>query len=507
MLFNKTGKKTLLVTSMIALLSACGGGSSSDSSSSNPPFASKSISGTAVDFYLAHATVQFDDCLNNHNLPKQIQTDDAGSFSFQTTADCSNSAITISGGTDLVTGLPFTGTLKLKKTNLQNLSSGNIAITPLTSLQYYLEKSNNAASLNTILANLGLNISGDLSQYDPIQSGTAHDMAVIFVLQQLMTKIEDNLQAISNDDGSNALTQEQATAIAFNALISQASVQPLFSSTSVQMDDAALTAISESAVSAASAALNDASLTARVSSSIQNVSNAIAPLIVNGDTAASLQTALSNAPAIRQEITDNLKAPLYDAFDLAGYSIAEVQNSSSSAPLGFKLSNIDQTLSLGFKLANGKSDLRDTFKVAVKVTGSRGSKQESLDVLVNNVQVHFGDTGAILDATIPSGTTIKFSSTLNGLQSTSFTTIHAITIPSTTGEISLLDVIQNNSAFASLYNQYKNALSAGDLVQISSYVSPTAYTLSPELGLIPTAVNMGGISFTGYMLTGNFKLN
>ncbi|OTG87259.1 hypothetical protein [Acinetobacter sp. ANC 3813] len=512
MLFNTTAKQTLLVTSIVALLTACGGGGGNSGSSTTTPFAPKTVSGAAVDFYLANADVQLDDCKDSSGNVISFKTDTAGKFNFQTTANCTSSAMTITGGTDIVTNLPFTGTLKLKKTDLQNLSSGSVAVTPLTSLQYYFEKSGNSAGLSTVLANLGLNISGDLSQYDPIQSGTAHDMAVIFVLQQLITQIEDNLQAISKDDGSNALTQEQATAIAFNALISHASTQPLFSSTSAQIDTAALANIVNNAVTTAAATINDpnvaidSSLASQVTSSIENVSTAITALVANGGSAAHLQEALSNSPAALEEISNNLKAPLYDTFNLAGYSVAEVQSSSSTAPLGLELSNIDQALSLRFKLINGKSDLRDTFKVAFKVTGSRGSKQETFDVLVNNIQVHFGDTGEILDATIPAGTVIKFATTLSGVQSSSFTTTSDIDIQSA-GEISLLDLIQSNPAFETFYSQYENALSVGDLVQITSYVSPTTYTLAPSFGLDTATVSIGGSSFKGNALTGYFKLN
>lgn len=512
MLFNSTAKKTLLVTSIVALLTACGGGGGSDSgSSATTPFAPKTVSGAAVDFYLANADVQLDDCKDSLGHAISFKTDADGKFKFQTTADCTSSAMTITGGTDIVTQLPFTGTLKLKKTDLQNLSSGNIAVTPLTSLQYYVEKSGSSTNLTTILTNLGLNISGDLSQYDPIQSGTAHDMAVIFVLQQLITQIEDNLQAISKGDGSNALSQEQATTIAFNALISQASTHPLFNSTDAAIDPTALTALVNSAIAEANTTINDpnvtidTSLVSQISGSIESVATAIDTLVANGGSAANLQDALSTSPVL-QQITEQLKAPLYDTFDLAGYSVAEVKNSSSTAPLALKLSTIDQALSLRFKLVNGKSDLRDTFQVAFKVTGTRGTKQETFDVLVNNIQVHFGDTGEIMNASIPAGTVIKFATTLSGVQSSSFTTTSNIDIQSS-GEISLQDLIQSNTAFDNFYQQYKNALSAGDLVQISSYVSPTTYTLSPSFGLDTATVSINGSSFKGNALTGYFKLN
>lgn len=69
-----------------------------------------------------------------------------------------------------------------------------------------------------VLNNLGLSTlkAADIKSYNPITDGSAKEMAVIFTLQQLATsKI---LQAINKSDGSVALTQEQATQIAFSTI-------------------------------------------------------------------------------------------------------------------------------------------------------------------------------------------------------------------------------------------------------------------------------------------------
>ena len=205
MLLNKYIKYTFLATTITTLLTACAGSDGSNNSST-APFASKSISGTAVDFYLANATVKFDDC---NGLT--TTTDAQGQFSFKTTADCNNSAITITGGTDIGTGLPFTGTLKIKKTDLQNISNNDLVASPLTSLEYYL----GSGDLQVVLNNLGLTTvtAANIKSFNPITDGSAKEMAVIFTLQQLATQIEDNFQAINKSDGSVALTQEQATQI------------------------------------------------------------------------------------------------------------------------------------------------------------------------------------------------------------------------------------------------------------------------------------------------------
>ncbi len=249
MLINKFIKHTFLATSVAALLTACGGGGGGSSDSSGTPFAPKTISGTAVDFYLKNATVKFDDC---NGLT--TTTDENGEFSFETTANCNNSAITITGGTDIGTGLPFTGTLKIKKTDLQNLSNNDLVASPLTSLEYYL----GSADLQVVLNNLGLTsvTAANLKSFNPVTDGSAQEMAVIFTLQQLATQIEDNFQAINKSDGSVALTQEQATQITFTAIGNALKTQGknLFSNGALQAN--ALNEILDDAVIAAQTAIN-----------------------------------------------------------------------------------------------------------------------------------------------------------------------------------------------------------------------------------------------------------
>ncbi len=252
MLLNKYIKYTFLATTITTLLTACAGSDGSNNNST-APFASKSISGTAVDFYLANATVKFDDC---NGLT--TTTDAQGKFSFKTTADCNNSAITITGGTDIGTGLPFTGTLKIKKTDLQNISNNDLVASPLTSLEYYL----GSGDLQVVLNNLGLTTvtAANIKSYNPVTDGSAKEMAVIFTLQQLATQIEDNFQAINKSDGSVALTQEQATQIAFSTIASALKTQGknLFDS-SGELQATALDEILTAAVTTAGTTINDPS--------------------------------------------------------------------------------------------------------------------------------------------------------------------------------------------------------------------------------------------------------
>ena len=65
-MFNNTFKYSVLAAALSALLAACGG---SNNYNSEAPFQPKTVSGTAVDFYLANATVQFDDCEDANGQP------------------------------------------------------------------------------------------------------------------------------------------------------------------------------------------------------------------------------------------------------------------------------------------------------------------------------------------------------------------------------------------------------------------------------------------------------
>ena len=396
MLLNKYIKYTFLATTITTLLTACAGSDGSNNSST-APFASKPISGAAVDFYLKNATVKFDDC-NGLTTTTDLQ----GKFSFDTTADCNNSAITITGGTDIGTGLPFTGTLKIKKTDLQNISNNDLVASPLTSLEYYL----GSGDLQVVLNNLGLTTvtAANIKSFNPITDGSAKEMEVIFTLQQLATQIEDNFQAINKSDGSVALTQEQATQIAFSTIGSTLKTQgkTLFDG-SGKLQATALDEILTTAVTTAGTTINDPSIQidpnikGNINGNITQVSTAINTIVQSGGKGEDLQTALqadANKTTL-DGIKESLKTPIYADFTLAGYSLAELK-ASTTAPLALSHANLDTALTVNFKLNNTKSELTDTIKLGFKLDGSRGTAKENLDVIIHNIQVTFKTDGTIL---------------------------------------------------------------------------------------------------------------
>lgn len=521
MLFNKSVKQTLLVTSIMALLTACGGGGG-DSGSAAAPFTSKPISGTAVDFYLANATVQLDDCKDSAGNPVFVKTDAAGNFKFNTTENCQNSAITVTGGTDIATGLPFTGTLKLKKTNLQAINSNTAVITPLTTLQSYLGAANNA-DIKPLLEKLGLSSSTitklqaanfDLSQFDPAKDASAQDMAIIFAVQQLATQIEDSLQAVSKGDGTNPINQDQAAEIAFGAILNQLQTAPLFTTNSLIIDNAALNAVLTQAVTDAGTYINDPAVTidqsvmTQINTSITIITNALNNIVASGTTTAeSLQNAItSNQDGIKDSIVDNLKTPVYSEFSLAHYSLADLKNSSSASPLNIDSDALNTVLSVDFKLNNTQKELSDTVKLAFKLKGQSGAQTEDLNVTVSNVTLNFNADGSIKSATIPAGTKISIITSLV-IDKTSFTLDNPVNITSANGTVSLQNLINSNEKLEKYYKSYVGKLKANDTVQVSAFVLPITYVIDANLGLATGAVDFGGDNYLASTLTAYFKLN
>lgn len=518
-MLNNTFKYSVLAVALSALLTACGG---SNNYNSEAPFQPKTVSGTAVDFYLADATVQFDDCKDSAGLPVFVKTDDDGKFTFQTTASCQSSAITVTGGTDIGTGLPFTGALKLKSTNLQSLSSNSTVISPLTTLQSYLGSSSNA-DIKPILEKLGLSpetitklqaADFDLAQYDPVRDdASARDMAIIFAVQQLANQVEDNLQALNKSDGSYPISREKATEIAFSSIISQTAANTLFPTNDAIISNTALNAILTKAVSDAGTVINDPnanidpSLSNQISANITSISNTLNGAVTAGGTAKNLQTTIQTDPNIKDAIKNNLKTPVYSGFSLAGKSIAELKNSSNAAPLPINRAGISNALTVDFKLDNTSTALKDTVKLAFNLAVQRGAAQQTLDVSISNIALNYSSSGAITSAVIPAGTKISIASTVSSVSQSSITLTSDVNIAANGGAISLQNLIDTNDFIKTNYKLYADKLAANDSVRVTAFVLPMTYVVDSSLGLTTAASNIGGDSFIGSTLTAYFKLN
>ncbi|MCX0339719.1 hypothetical protein [Acinetobacter radioresistens] len=517
-MFNKIVKYSLLAISISTLLSACGGGSSDNGNSNN--FTPQTFSGVAVDFYLKNATISFDNCNN-----VSVQTDETGKFTFTTRENCNNSALTITGGTDMGTGLPFTGTLKLKKSDFQTSAARNIVVSPLTSLDYYLTQAGQTGQLNTILTNLGIqdNLTADkLSSFDPVKDGTAHTAAATFILQQLINQAENSLKTLSNADGNPVIDQEdkqQATQIAFAAVIDVLKTpnQPLFMSNSVEINPAVMGAVVNKIVEKANTAINDPNVQLdetvvdQIKDNITAVSVILNDLLATASSGTNLLTQVQ-APEIQNSLKENLMLPNYGGFKLAGYSVQQIQNSSSTAPLNLSLSNIDSAFGVDFKLNYAKSELSDNFKVGFKISGKRAGQTENLNAIVDRVYLTFNAEGTVKSATILKGTQVTLNSTLQGLNLLQITTTSDITV-NNNGAISLIALLEKadldgkNSQLKDYYNRYKAQLRTGDMLESSAFILPTNYNFDPTFNLDRATITISNKSFEAPVLTGYFKLN
>lgn len=221
----KTTFTTLTIAVATALLAGCGGSSHDSLPPSNQPVAQ----GKAVDFYLDGATVTFDNCPNSPS----VKTDKVGSFTYPAACNNISTALTVTGGVDIGTGLPFEGVLKTPRAVPGAL---NIA-SPLTTL--IAASGGNASDLAAKLGLSGTN----LLTTDPM--GNAALLKQTVVVQQFVDQIQKTLLQLSASK-NGTMTAAQAAAAAAAAL--SASITDPTSTGTVDLTSPAL---AESAVAGA----------------------------------------------------------------------------------------------------------------------------------------------------------------------------------------------------------------------------------------------------------------
>ena len=160
-------KKYMLKTSMLSVAVAvalgtvgCSSGSSSSSSGGDPVTSTTTLA-TAIDGILVDSLVCIDVNANNACDPDEdsTRTDVEGKFELTSTQ---TGALLLLGGTDIGTGLPFTGSLKAP--------AGSEVITPLTSaVQALVESGSSAVDAEaTVQTALGITADIDLLTFDPL---------------------------------------------------------------------------------------------------------------------------------------------------------------------------------------------------------------------------------------------------------------------------------------------------------------------------------------------------
>lgn len=271
------------LTLVAAAVAACGGGGGDSSTGGTGGTGGtqqpQAVSGKAIDFYLSGATVTFTDCGN-----QTATTDANGGFNFP--SGCSASALTVTGGVDIGTKLPFSGVLKAPST-----TSSTPVVTPLTTLVAVL----GAAQADALAAKLGLS-GANLLTTDPMTSAAMLKAAV--VVQQLLDQVSDTLIALSQSTGGT-LTPAQAASAAAAALASTISatggtfdLKSVSNVTSVVA--AAVTnsasGIPLSATDLAAAANNVAALTAStIAKKVSEVDTVMTGVTIGATPAATLQ--------------------------------------------------------------------------------------------------------------------------------------------------------------------------------------------------------------------------
>lgn len=475
---NRVFKLTTLAIAT-SLLAACGGGGGG---SSKPGFNSKEISGVAVDFYLAGADVDFTNSNCEAAYP-DLKTDENGKFTFKTTPNCQETGFIITGGIDTVTKLPFTGQLKVKEINYQAASTTEIVATPLTTLQAELP----AAEFQDVLSKLGFSLNEDVTTFDPITEGTNNQQAAVFVLQQILTQLEDS-----------GLTMAQAV----KAIQTTVATTPLL--TNLGVNTTAVTLIFDTAAQAASDEVKTAlqENQAKVEAVTDIINTA-----VNTTGNAKLEDYLTDNPTVIADIQDNLASASYSGLSVAGKNIQEIIDSRNDARLSVDKNAIDSLAQVKFILNKATTDT-DSIKLGFQATAAIGQngQPETLTAYISKVNVSFDNNIAISKITVPAGAVIEIETTLANSPKGSFEVAQDTEF--TGDSISLSDLANKFTVLRQPYTNYKNLISSSNFVNadVSVFVAPTIYPVSATLGLnlgtfgIPNkpATDFSGVTTTGY---------
>lgn len=299
-------KLTALAAATSLILSACGGSSSGGSTAP-----AQTIKGLAIDGPLAGATVTFVDCNN-----AQVETDNEGNFTFP--QDCTSSELTVTGGIDTATDLPFTGEIKApqRAPNEQNL----IVVSPITTLiQASIDAGASPAEATQQIA-AALNLSGvDLLSVDPMKNQQVYAKTV--AVQQMVEQI----QAVVASLGGST-TQAELNRAAFTAL------QVALSDSD---EDLTSTATITAAISATVEAVK-ADLSLDIQNNLENVQTNLAALSaeVISSNVQSVEAAIQNVPAATFNAgTESIKNETQAAVTEAKESVAAEKIVTALAPV------------------------------------------------------------------------------------------------------------------------------------------------------------------------------
>jgi hypothetical protein len=440
-----------------SFLAACGGGGSSSG-------ISQSLSGVAVDFYLAGATVKLDDC---NNVEILNATDANGKFNFNLPAGCTESALTITNGTDTVTGKEFTGTLRTKKIIFNNSS---IVASPLTTLEALFAPED----FSLILENLGFNKNEDVTAFDPVEKGSAEQLATIFFIQQLLTQIEDAIESADPSLDANALaTQALGNVLKTQKLSSTDGKIDL----SLLFDPLLLDALINEAQKTAPG-INAALISNNIGSLAQVLASIDLSTLGNGNALVALLKD-DKQKAILDKIKDSIpEAKVYeDYLKLEGFSIggtsysATALNTSLTAPISTP--KLDDLL-VGIKAFGSEQNTSIDVAAGLKIA----TDSKILTLKVDKVNLQFNATGELTVATIPSDVTITVKSDAGNIGNIEVKPTSDLNVLSN-GKIALNAQIlsQLSASFANQINQLKLT---GDNVTVTAVIDTEDATVAVD---------------------------
>lgn len=186
---------------------------SDDDDDNNSGSTGEPLSGTAIDGYIAGATVWAD--LNGDGVQdagETTVTDSNGNFSFGSVAAGTTVSI-LPGGRDVMTGEIVNTTLTATAS-----SAGEVVVSPITTL---LAQGANEAELREAL---GLPDDVDLATFDPVAAITSDDPAVRAAGESVFTAAQQVMTVLQTGAASGQTVQDVATSLA-NSINSGATLE------------------------------------------------------------------------------------------------------------------------------------------------------------------------------------------------------------------------------------------------------------------------------------------
>lgn len=333
--------KALTIALLGFALTACGGSHRSEYENKNPP-ASKALSGVVVDPYISGATVF---CGESTSTVKTT-TNSAGQFTFDAGCD---KALTVTGGTDTGTGLPFTGTLQYPTSTL-----ANVVITPISTIAVLT-----GTDLNALGTKLGLDLTKDPMTDKALLQATVSAQQLIVQLQN--TLVTTGATPADAQKGIAAALKTALNALPANTTLDLTSIPTATIQTLVT--NAATTA--GKPITAEDAA----KLALAVKDNVQKVSDAIAALPAGAIT------------------PDTFKANVADVVKDAAASTPKVVASNFLGLTGITFGSNAATTAAAILAANAANPLivtapLDQFKVALTQTGTAAANKLAVSYVV-----------------------------------------------------------------------------------------------------------------------------